>query len=405
MTHGVDEVQLPGVSLEGLEGHGVGISVEGQGGLDGQVHDHETLGTELVRQDLDRVADEQTGPGERVEDGENPNEEKHGVVGAGGALLFVEGGGERPEDEGAEHATGGGEEHGAAAELVDEHGHAERDDERHAGLAGRETELLGRVGDAGAVVELGGIVGNDGVTGPLGEDTERDEDHEAVTVALGLEEVGVAGGLGSLELEGERLLDLAVLELDGGVVGVAVGVVLGEHGKGLLVPVLGDQVTGRLGHPEDEGELDDGGDGLEQGGHTPRPVALDEVGAEGNPGDEQGTDVPQAVVDGGQASTVLGMGDLGEKHGGRDLGQGVAETEEGTAAHEGAEAGASGLDDGTDDHDNAADGDGELTAEVVGEQGAASRPKVSFQSRPQSKKAGLDMTTYTRGMETKLPIW
>ena len=45
-THRVDSVQLPG-RLEVLEAKWVGILVDGQSSLDPEVHDHETLGTEL----------------------------------------------------------------------------------------------------------------------------------------------------------------------------------------------------------------------------------------------------------------------------------------------------------------------------------------------------------------------
>lgn len=80
------------MGLEGLEADGVGVCVEGQGDLDGQVHDHETLGTQVVRQHLDGVADEQTGPCERVEDAEDPDEHDHGVPAALGALVLVQAG-------------------------------------------------------------------------------------------------------------------------------------------------------------------------------------------------------------------------------------------------------------------------------------------------------------------------
>lgn len=42
----------------------------------------------------------------------------------------------------------------------------------------------------------------------------------------------------------------------------------------------------------------------------------------------QCTQVPQAVVDGSDLATVLGMADLGEKNRGGHLGQTVAEAEE-----------------------------------------------------------------------------
>lgn len=353
-----------------VEGDRVGVGVEGKRALDRHVHDHQALATESVGEDLDRVADEQTGPGERVEDAEDPDEEDHGLVGALGAVLSVETGSQGPEDEGAAHTGGGSEESRPTAELVNEQSHRSRNDEGETGLAGRETELGGGVGDAGGLVQLGGVVGDNGVAGPLGEEAERQENGEAVTVAAGLEEVEVAAVLGRLHLEADGLLDLAELKLDGGVVGVAVGVVLGEDVEGLVVLVLGDQKTGRLGNPPDTEELDDGGESLEQGGNAPRPVVVDVVGAEGQPGDNEGTDVPQAVVDGGETSAVLRMSELSEKHGGGDLGEGVAKAEHGTATHKGIEVLGGGLENGTDDHDNAANDDGELAAEVVGKEGA-----------------------------------
>lgn len=354
---------------KGLESDGVGVGVQGEGTLNGHVHDHETLATESVGEDLDGVANQQTRPGERVEDAEDPDEENHGLVGALGAVLSVQARSEGPEDEGAKHAASGSEESRATADLVDEHGHGDGDDEGETGLAGGETELGGGVVDTGGLVQLGGVVGDNGVAGPLGEEPERKQNGEAVTVATGLEEVEVAAVLGALHLETDGLLDLAELELDGGVVGVAVGVILGEDVEGLVVLILGDQETGRLGNPPDTDELDDGGEGLEQGGNTPRPVALDIVGSESQPGDDEGTDVPQAVVDGGETSAMLRVSELGEKHGGGDLGEGVAKAEHSTATHEHVKVLGDGLENGTDDHDDAANDDGELTAEVIGKEG------------------------------------
>lgn len=357
------------MSLERVKGDRVGVGVESEGGLDGQVHDHETLGTQLVRQNFDGIADEQTGPGHGVEDTVNPDEDDHGIAGALLAVLIVEARRESPEDESDEHAGGGGQEHGPTADLVNKQGHGDRDDEGEAGLASRQTQSLGRAGDASRVVQLGRVVGNDGVTGPLGEDTQRDEDGQTVAVAPGAQEVQVAAGFGGLELEPEGLLDLVELELDGGMVGVAVCVILGEDGQGLVVLILGHQVTRRFGHPEDEEELDHRGKGLEEGRNTPGPVALEVIGAKADPGDNQGTDVPQAVVDGGQTPTVLRVSQFGEKHGRAELRERVAEAEQETAAHESAHVLASGLKNGTDDHDRASQGDGDLTAEAVGDDG------------------------------------
>lgn len=139
-TYSVDNVQLPVTVAKGLEGNGVGIVVEAQSGLDADVEDHETLGTQLVGQNLNGVADQETGPGQGVHDVEDPDEDNHGVVGTIHVVLLVEGGGEGPEDEGDKHAAGGDEEGLATAKLVDAHGHADGDYEGQG--SGASTELI-----------------------------------------------------------------------------------------------------------------------------------------------------------------------------------------------------------------------------------------------------------------------
>lgn len=135
------------------------------------------------------------------------------------------------------------------------------------GKAGRtvgvtHTELGGGALDADALVEEVGVVGDDGVSGPLGEEADGDEDDEAVAVSGGPEEVQVVGCLLVLELHLDGVAGLAELELDGGVVAVAVAVVLGEDVERLVELVVGDEEAGGLGNPPDEHELDDGGERL-----------------------------------------------------------------------------------------------------------------------------------------------
>jgi hypothetical protein len=55
-------------------GDGVGVVSENQCSLNSQVHDHESLCSQLVWENLERVGDEETGPGERVEYTEQPDE-------------------------------------------------------------------------------------------------------------------------------------------------------------------------------------------------------------------------------------------------------------------------------------------------------------------------------------------
>ncbi len=111
------------------------------------------------------------------------------------------------------------------------------------------TKLLVLVGDTGTGVDEVHVVGDNGVTTVLGNETDGDDDGEPPSVSTGLHEVEVAGVVTSVLLELEGLSDLTEFELNGSVLVVAVGVELGQHGKGLVVAVLGDQPSGRLRHP------------------------------------------------------------------------------------------------------------------------------------------------------------
>lgn len=255
--NGVDEVQAPGVATKtgflvtspGLKGERVGVVVEEKSALDEDVEDHETLGTERVGENLDGITDQETRPRGGVEELEEPDEEDHSVVGSRRVVLLVETASESPDDQSTAHTTGGEEEGRATTELVDHHGEGDGDNHSHGGRASVQTKTSRRVADTGVLVQNRSVVGNDGIAGPLGEDTERDDDHETVAVTTGFEEVNVLGrGVGDL-LELDGVADFAELELDGGVVGIAVGVVLGENVEGLVVAVLGDEETRRLGDP------------------------------------------------------------------------------------------------------------------------------------------------------------
>jgi hypothetical protein len=115
--------------------------------------------------------------------------------------------------------------------------------------------------------------------------------------------------------------------------------------------------------------LDEGWRSLGKGGNAPAPVAVDALSTECQPGTYDGTDVPQAVVDGGNTGTMLRMADLGEKQGGRELGKGVAETHEKSSTHEVVEVLSSSLDGGTNKHDETSDDDSGLASKVIGNEG------------------------------------
>lgn len=88
-----------------LNGDGVRLAGNGEDGLHGDVHDHETLGTKMERQDLEGIGDEQTRETDGVEDAEDPDEDN---LANSKALLIamslVQTSHDGPEDKGDNHA-------------------------------------------------------------------------------------------------------------------------------------------------------------------------------------------------------------------------------------------------------------------------------------------------------------
>lgn len=166
-TYCVDEVESPSVWVESSKGDGVGVGVECQSDLHAEVHDHETLGSQHVWQDLDSVADQQTRPSKGVEDAKDPDEHNHSIRSTGGAMVFIEPRSQGPDGECDQHAGSGREESGATAQFVNEHGHGDGYDKSETGLPSRQTQLLGGAGNTSGLVEEGGVVGDDSVARPL----------------------------------------------------------------------------------------------------------------------------------------------------------------------------------------------------------------------------------------------
>lgn len=305
------------------------VLANGENSLDGNVHNHHALSTEMEGQDLESVGNEETRETNVVEDTEDPDEDKLGIsrAGVGSVGVLVDGTSDGPADESTDHTEDGGQEEGTTTELVDGESGSDGDDQIEDGLAGGDTKLLVLVGDTGTLVDGVHVVGEKSVTGVLGNDTEGDNDGQPPAVALGAEEVEVAGSTVGILLQADGGLDLSELKLDSGVVRVATAVPLREHGKSLLVTVLVDEITRRLGNPPDESELNDGRHNLDEGDGPPRPVVVNTGSTPANAGHNQGTQVPQAIVDGGDRTTVLRMADFGEQQRRSHLSQRVTETE------------------------------------------------------------------------------
>lgn len=188
----VDAVKLPlGVLPCTGPRKRVDVVVDDEGDLNGDVHDHQTLGTELEGHDLDGVGDEETRPGESVGNTVQPDEQDDGDAGALVASPSVLGRADGDGHEEQEHTPGSGQEERATTDAVAQHGTGDGNDERQDLVAAVKTETGARAVDTGAGVDLVGVVRGQGVARPLGEKTERDDEQQPVAVALGLEEVQV----------------------------------------------------------------------------------------------------------------------------------------------------------------------------------------------------------------------
>lgn len=238
----VDHVQLP-IRVEAVKSKRVDVLVDGQGNLDPEVHDHETLGTNLEWQNLDGVCDEKTGPCKGIADAEDPDESDDSLSGGLAAVGFVASRADRPEDKDNKHAGSGCKEEWAATHAVCKHSAGDTDDEGENDETAVDAKLSVRICDTDTLVDVGGIVGCETISTPLGEKTQAGNEEETVAVALCLEEVQIAASLAVFEFKGKRITDFLVFKLDSRVVNVSIGVVFAENSKGLVVAVLRDQPT------------------------------------------------------------------------------------------------------------------------------------------------------------------
>lgn len=145
---------------------GANILSNGKDGLNGDVHDHHALSAEMEGQNLKGVGDKQTRETDVVEDTEHPDEDELSVSAArvGPVGVFVDGTGDGPANEGANHTKDRGEEERATTETVNAQGCGDGDYEIENGLAGGEGELLVLVDDTSALVDGVHIVGEESVT-------------------------------------------------------------------------------------------------------------------------------------------------------------------------------------------------------------------------------------------------
>jgi hypothetical protein len=143
-------------------------------------------------------------------------------------------------------------------------------------------------------------------------------------------------------------LDFFVLVLNERILFITIGVIVSQDMESLGIPALANQPTRGFGAEPEETKLEDGGDTLEGGWNPPGPRGVELESTEGTPSGNDSTGVPEGVVEGSQRSTVGGIGQFGDQHGGASLGEGETETDEKTSANEHANALGGGLDGSSD---------------------------------------------------------
>ncbi len=222
--------------------------------MDSKIHNHETLCSEFIRQNLECISDEETRPGKSIKDTKKPNKDNLRSASRRGACFLVKGRGDCPGKEHQDHTPSSGQEEGSTTDTINKEGAEDTDDEGEQGLATVKWNLLVLVRDAHGVVDQIHIVAEEGIAAVLGDYTEGDEEHEPVAVAFGLKEVEIAAGLFVFKLQAESLLDFTVFELDGWVHCIAVCVVLGEYPEGFIRPILGKEPTWRFWNPYENSE-------------------------------------------------------------------------------------------------------------------------------------------------------
>lgn len=256
--------------------NGVCLTADGENGLNGDVHDHEALGTEAVGQNLKSVCNEQTRPGERVEDTEDPNEGNLGVAGAGVCLVrvLVDGASNGPANEVDGHTWGNqlmrmyyserqltgvcNQEKLPATNLVNQGSSVGGDNQTQYTFATAEllavsdfvhllnlsatySHLLVLTLNTSTGVHKVNVVGEKSATTVLRDNTEGDQDGQPPAVSASLEEIEIARVLFRSRFHSNGLLHLLVLELHGGVVLVSVRMVVSKHAESFLVALFGDE--------------------------------------------------------------------------------------------------------------------------------------------------------------------
>lgn len=212
------------------------------------------------------------------------------------------------------------------------------------------------------------VVAEQRIARQLREQANEDCDEETPSHARRLDEVEPAP-LGHLHLGVDGLADLHDLGLDKQRVGVALGVVLGEHCSGVVVAVVRDEVPGRLGQQEDGGDLQQARADLEERRQPPCPVRRDIGRAEGDGGGQDLADEVRRVEQRRENGTLLRVAQLANQGRAVDNAEQDAHAEQHTRNNVHAHVLREALEQRTNDHDERTQHDAPAPAESLCEPG------------------------------------
>ena len=161
-----------------------------------------------------------------------------------------------------------------------------------------DKELGRRIGDTDSLEHLVEVVGDEAISRPLGKPSESDDNRQTFTVTGGVYQGHPADGGSDCPVEIDGGLDFFVLEPNERVVLVSIGVVISQDMESLGVPTLAHQPTRRFWPKPKETKLENRWKSLKSGWDPPRPGRVDLEGTEGTPSGNDGTGVPEGVVEG-----------------------------------------------------------------------------------------------------------
>lgn len=270
-----------------LQADGVDELVEEVGRLGGAHQEGDALGPDLEGHDFDRVGDGKGVPADAVGADEEDDGGQDTRADAPGRRSREHAPRDGPGYHAEQHAQGGREENGPAADAAHEVG--TNDGDNHAPNledAVDQRDALLRM-DADESKDRGQVVGHKPVAGPLGEKGTAEDEECAVLVGSASDQLP-PGPAARCPLQADGVADVLKLAGDQRGALLPVGVVLDQDLARLLLAALADEPARAFREKVKRRDVDQGRHSLQQGRKTPRPFRLDVEAAKGRPSCDDG---------------------------------------------------------------------------------------------------------------------